>query len=219
MKTYRHDPREYGSVNPLVISNVLLAVLAIAFGSVMIWAYINYQDQKNNVDSKVAVAVAAGKKEQSTEDEKDFIEREKSPYEQYVGSDDLGRVTFNYPKTWSVYQAKVADNSMETYLHPGVVPTVANGQQFATEVKVIDRSTDQILKTYDNLVKKGDLKSSQVVVNGFPGTRLDGKFTEKITGSMVIFKLRDKTLTLATDADTFKTDFDNVILKSLDFNP
>lgn len=206
-------------MNPLVISNALLAVLVIAFGSIMIWAYVNYQDQKNNVDAKVAVAVTAAKKEQSAENEKDFLEREKAPYDQYTGSADLGNVTFNYPKTWSVYQAKLDSGGMEVYLHPGVVPIVSSGQQFATEVKVIDQSSDQALKRYDALVKKGDLKATQVVVNGFPGTRLDGKFSENITGALVIFKLRDKTLTLGTDADTFKTDFDNVILKSLDFNP
>ena len=54
-----------GSVNPLVISNVLLAVLTIAFGSLMVWAYVNYQDQKNNVDAKVDVAVSAAKKEEA----------------------------------------------------------------------------------------------------------------------------------------------------------
>ncbi len=208
-----------GSVNPLVISNALLAVLVIAFGSLMIWAYVNYQDQKNNVDSKISVAVASAKKEEAAEKEKSFLEREKAPYRQYVGSADLGNVTFNYPKTWSVYQAKLDGSGMEIYLHPSVVPIIQQGQQFATEVKVLDQPSDQVLKRYDGMVKKGDLKSSQVVVNGFPGTRLDGKFTDKITGSIVIFKLRDKTLTLATNADTFKSDFDNVILKSLDFNP
>lgn len=206
-------------MNPLVISNVLLAVFAIVLGSVMVWALVNYSDQKDNVDAKIAVAVANAKKEQSVLNEKDFLEREKAPYVQFVGSDDLGRVTFNYPKTWSVYQARQDGSGMEVYLHPGVVPFVEAGQQFATEVKVLDRPSDQVLKGYESAVKSGNLKSTQVVVNGFSGTRLDGKFSEKITGAIVIFKLRDKTLTIATDADTFKTDFDDVILKSLDFNP
>lgn len=210
---------EAGSVNPLVISNVLLAVLTIAFGGIMVWAYVNYVDQRDNVDAKVAAAVGAAKKEQSAEDEKLFLEREKAPYRQYVGPDDLGRVTFNYPKTWSVYQAKTSGDSMEAYLHPGTVPTVQQGQQFAVEVKVRDQSSDQILKTYESLVKKGDLKSTQVVINGFSGTRLDGAFTKDIKGSIVIFKLRDKALTLMTGAETFRADFDGVILKSLDYNP
>ena len=210
---------EAGSVNPLVISNVLLAVLTIGFGGVMVWALVNYTDQKENVDAKVAVAVAAAKKEQSGEDEKLFLEREKAPYDQYVGPDDLGRVTFNYPKTWSVYQSKTDANSMEAYLHPGTVPSIQQGQQFALEVKVRDQSSDQVLRTYESLVKKGDLKSTQVVINGFSATRLDGAFSKEIKGSIVIFKLRDKALTLSTDAETFRSDFDNIILKSLDYNP
>lgn len=206
-------------MNPLVVSNVLLAVLAIGFGSVMVWALVNYFDQKDNVDAKIAVAVSAAKKEQLSEDEKAFLEREKAPYEQYVGPDDLGRVTFNYPKTWSVYQAKVDGSGMEAYLHPKTVPSVSQGQQFAVEVKVLDRSNDQVLRTYESLVKKGDLKSSQVVVNGFSAIRLDGAFSKEIKGSMVMFKVRDKTLVLATDAETFRSDFDNIVLKSLDYNP
>lgn len=211
---------ERGAVNPLVVSNVLLAVLAIALGSVMVWALINYNDQKTNVDSKVEKAVTQAKKDQTTVDEKDFLEREKSPYDSYVGPDDLGRVSFNYPKTWSGHVNKdPAQGELEAYFHPGVVPFVTTGQQFALEVKVTRRLYDQFLKQYESYVKRGDLKSTPVVINGFSGIRLDGKFSTQIEGSMVVFKLRDKTLTVATDAATFRGDFDNIILKSLNFNP
>jgi len=210
---------ERGSVNPLVISNALLAVLVIALGGTMVWALTNYSDQKNNTDSKIAAAVTVAKTAQKEASEKDFVEREKAPYEQYIGPADLGQVTFNYPKTWSVYTAKSNGDVLEVYLHPKVVPTVQQGQQFATEIEVLNRPSDQILKTYESAVKKGDLKSSQIVVNGFNGTRLDGTFSSSIKGSLVIFKLRDKTLTVGTDAETFRNDFDGIILKSLDFNP
>jgi hypothetical protein len=212
--------RETGAVNPLVISNVLLAVLSIALGSVMVWALINYNDQKVNVDSKIEHAVTDAKKAQTSEDEKAFIEREKAPYVQYVGPDDLGRVTFNYPKTWSAYVGKAASTGeLGVYLHPGVVPFIASGQQFAIELKIVKNSYEQTLKSYEMLVKKGDLRSAPIVVNGFNGVRLDGKFSKDIEGSMVLFKVRDKTLSIATDAATFRSDFDNIILKSLDFNP
>lgn len=212
--------REAGAVNPLVVSNVLLAVLAIALGSVMVWALINYNDQKVNVDSKIEKAVTQAKKDQTANDEKDFLEREKSPYDRYAGPDDLGRVSFNYPKTWSGHVNKdPSGGELEAYFHPGVVPFVASGQQFALEVKVTRRLYEQFLKQYESYVKRGDLKSTPVVINGFSGIRLDGKFSQQIEGSMVVFKLRDKTLTVATDAATFRGDFDNIILKSLNFNP
>jgi hypothetical protein len=216
----KYSSNETGAVNPLVISNVILAILAVALGSVMVWALINYRDQKENTDQKIEAAVSVAKKEQTAQDEKDFIEREKAPYDQFVGPDDLGRITFSYPKTWSAHiNENPADGELQAYLHPGVVPFVEQGQQFALEVKVLQRSYEQTLKTYESIVKKGDLKSSPVVVNGFNGVRLDGKFSPQIEGSMVLFKLRDKTLTVATDADAFRGDFDNIILKSLDFNP
>lgn len=216
----KYSSPEAGGANPLVISNILLAVLAVAFGSVMVWALINYNDQKVNVDSKIDHAVTDAKKVQIDEDEKKFLEREKAPYDQFVGPEDLGRITFNYPKTWSAYLGKATSSGeLEAYLHPGVVPFVSVGQQYAVEVKVIRRSYELTLKSYEAIVKKGDLKSTPVVLNGFSGVRLDGKFSKEIEGSMVVFKLRDKTLTVATDAATFRPDYDNIILKSLDFNP
>ena len=215
-----YSTNETGSANPLLISNIILAVLAVGFGSVMVWALINYNDQKVNVDSKIAHAVTDAKKVQIGEDEKSFIEREKAPLVQYVGPEDLGRVTFNYPKTWSAYIGKdPSTGELEAYLHPGVVPFVKTGQQFALEIKVVRQSYEQTLKTYESAVKKGELKSAPVVVNGFTGVRLDGKFSKEIEGSAVLFKVRDKTLIVATDAATFRPDFDNIILKSLDFNP
>ena len=216
----KHISSESGAANPLLISSIILAILSAALGSVMVWALINYNDQKVNVDSKIEVAVTDAKKVQTDEDEKKFIEREKAPYVQYVGPEDLGRVTFNYPKTWSVYNGyDPKSGELAVYLHPGVIPFVATGQQFAVELKVVRRSYEQSLKTYESLVKKGDLKSAPIVVNGFTGVRLDGKFSKVIEGSVVMFKLRDKTLIVATDANTFRPDFDGIILKSLDFNP
>jgi hypothetical protein len=47
--------------------------------------------------------------------------------------------------------------------------------------------------------------------------RLDGSFSTDIRGSAVIFKIRDKTVTIRTDADTFKPDFENII-KTINFN-
>lgn len=210
---------ETGAANPLVISNVLLALLTIGFGSVMIWAYINYQDQKNNVDAKINVAVAAAKKVQVDEDEKKFLEREKAPYVQFVGPDDLGRITFNYPKTWSVYVAKSTSSSYEAYLHPGVVPPVGSGAQYAARVFVVPTAYERVIEGFQSQVRKGELKSSSVTVGSLNGIRLDGTFSKTVQGSMIVFKIRDKTLQIATDATAFKADYDGVILPSLSFNP
>lgn len=210
---------EVGAVSGALILNVVLLLLVLLFGSVMIWALVNYNDAKNNLDSKVGVAVAEAKKVQAEQDERLFIEREKEPYRQFLGPEDLGRIVFSYPKTWSVFIEKSSNGSFESYLHPNVVHPMSARQPYALRVSIETRSYDQVLNSYASLVKKGDLRSTPVTVNGFSGNRLDGKFSKEISGSMVLFKVRDKTVRLYTESQSFVNDFDTVVLKSFMFNP
>lgn len=212
---------ETGAVHPLLVSSIILGLLTVVFAGFSIWAFTNYIDQKDNVDAKVEVAVTEAKKVQSVADEKIYLEKEKQPYLQFTGPDDLGRVTFSYPKTWSMYVAKNGTSSegYEAYLNPLSVPAVANDQPYAARVVVSNKTYEDSLEDYESAVKKGDLKSAPITINGFSGIRLDGTFSKTRSGSAVVFKVRDKTLIVATDSEMFKSDFDNAIVKSLDFNP
>lgn len=209
-----------GAVNPLVISNLIVGLLAVGLAAAAVWSYTNYTDQRDNVDSKIAVAVEEAKKVQMAADEESFLKREKSPTREFVGPDDYGRVTFQYPKTWSVYIAKDgSSNDYEAYLNPQVVPTVSYTKPYALRVVVENRRYDDILRTYDEKVKKGDLKATPIVAAGNNGIRLDGTFSPERAGSVVYFKLRDKTMSISTDSELFKVDFNDIILPSLTFNP
>lgn len=211
--------KQSGAVSPLLIATIVLAVLAAALGGFATWAFINYQDQKNNVDGIVAEAVTEAEVVQAEELEAEFIEREKEPNWTFTGPTDLGSVSFKYPKTWSVYVAESATSSYEAYLHPNVVPPVSDEQAFATRVIIEDDTYAEVVSNYDRLVKNGDLRSRPVEINGFEAIRIEGKFKNDINGTAVILKVRDKALTLFTDADTFKKDFDSTILKTLTYNP
>jgi hypothetical protein len=211
---------ERGAVNPLLISTTIFAVFSIALAGFSVWSFSKYQDYKNNSDQKSAAAVKAANEKQATDLEKQFIEREKQPYTKFNGPDILGHVTFDYPKTWSVYIASDSSSGdYEAYLNPGIVPPVSTATPYALRVSIEGRDYDDVLKSYDSLVKKGTLKSTPVEVNGFTGIRLEGEFTKQRTGAQVVFKIRDKTLVIASDANTFLSDFNDVVIKSLDFNP
>lgn len=218
MTNNQHN-RERGAISGSIIAIIGLVVLVLATGSAAIWAYVNYNEQKTNVDGKISLAVAQGKKDQADADEAKFAEREKEPNRQFVGPDDYGRLTFDYPKTWSVYVAKdvTKGGAYEAYLNPITVPPVSETQQYSLRVTIEEKDYDQVVKSYDPLVKKGDLRTSATSANGNNGTRLDGNFTKDIRGSAVIYKIRDKTATIRTDADTFKPDFENLI-KTINFN-
>lgn len=201
-----------GEVNGWMIATIGLIVVVVGAGLLAAWSFLNYQEQKTNVDSKVGEAQALAKKEQAEEDEKKFAEREKEPRRDFVGPDDYGRLTFSYAKTWSVYVAKAeGSGDYRALLHPVVVPPDQAKQQYALRVTIADKQYSEVVASYDRLVKEGKLRSSTVSVNGENGVRLDGNFSDDIRGAAVIFKIRDKTVTLQTDADTFKPDFDTLI--------
>jgi len=202
-----------------MIATIGLVVLLVAASGLSIWLFLNYKDQKTNVDSKVETAVSTAKKDQADADEAKFTEREKEPNREFIGPDDYGRVSFNYPKTWSVYVNKDVSSggTYEAYLNPITVPPVSATQQFALRVLIEEKDYDKAIASYDSLVKKGDLQSSSVTADEISGTRLDGNFTKDIRGSAVIFKIRDKTLTIRTDANTFTADF-NALIATIKFN-
>lgn len=218
MKHARHT-HETGAINSLLLSTILVSVAAVGFAALSVWLYMNYSDQKNNVDSKVGVAVADAQHKQAADDEAKFLERDKQPLRQFSGPDDYGRLSFNYPKTWSVYVAHDISQggSYQAYLNPVTVPPVSDKQQFALRVTIEQRDYNQVISSYQDRVKQGKLTPSATSSNGKEGTRLDGQFTNDIRGSAVFYKIRDKTVTIRTDADTFKPDFD-ALIKTINFN-
>lgn len=216
----KRSDRQAGFATGYLVSIILLTIVVIVMVGLTIWFYIQYSDQKNNVDSKVNQAVAIAVKEQADEDEKKFAEREKEPNREFVGPDDYGRVTFSYPKTWSAYVDKDQNSKgdYEAYLHPQVVPSVDNKEsRFALRVLIETEDSSEVISQYDSKVEDGELKSSAINANGVSGTRLDGAFDKNVRGAVVIFKVRDKTVSIFTDADTFKPDFENII-KTIKFN-
>ena len=92
---------EVGAINALLLP-LILAVLvlfgAIGFGA---WAFSSRQDYKNNVEAKIAAAVADAKVVEGKRKDAVFAEESKNPLKAYNGPSAYGSVTINYPKTWS----------------------------------------------------------------------------------------------------------------------
>lgn len=219
MKSYRSLER--GAVHRSIIAIVGLLVLVIVFGAFSAWAYVNYLDQKKDVDSKIADAAAKARLEQSDKDEADFAVRENKDTKQFTGPSDYGHLTFDYPKKWSAYQATDVSEGggakYEAYLNPDLVPPISDTQKFALRVTIEQITYDKAVASYNTLIKKGDLKSSVYNDGKHTGTLLTGNFNKDIIGTAVLIKLRDRTLTLRTDGDTFK-DLFATILQTVNFN-
>lgn len=218
MKLTKHT-HERGEISGLQITVVGLAVLVLGLGSFGIWSFVSYTDAKDNVDSRVAVAVAEAKKEEADVQEEKFAEREKQPLTSFKGPADYCGLAFQFPKTWSVYVERDAANGGDyvAYLNPAIIRPISAEEQYALRVKIETKSYDQVTNSYEALVKKGDLQSSNTASEGNQGTRYSGNFSKNIRGDAVVYRCRDKTITIRTDADIHKADYEKLI-RTIEYN-
>ena len=201
-----------------ILTIVLGATTLVALG-LGGWALYTYMQEKAAIDTTVASAEAEVRRDVVAEYEDKFLEFQKLPNATFVGPDDYGRLTFEYPRFWSVYVAKdaVRGGDYEAYLNPGSVPPVSDAAQLGLRVLIEDESFERVISTYQRLVEDGDLTTKTVSINDETSTRFDGNFSDDIRGSAVVFRIRDKTVTIRTDAQTFRADFDKLI-GTIDFN-
>jgi hypothetical protein len=218
-KNYQNRAGERGAISGLMFAVIGLSVLVLGLGSFGIWAFVAYGEAQSELDLKISAAVAEAKQVQADELEKEFEEKEKQPHKTFTAPNDYCAVRFQFPKTWSAHSSEQVANGgdFRAYFNPDVVPPITNQEQFGLRLVIEQREYDTVLQRYDNLVQKGDLKQSTTSSNGHQGTRLTGNFSKNIRGDAVIFRCRDKTISLQTDADAFKTDFE-AIIRTLDYN-
>lgn len=211
-----------GSI-PSSALTVLFAFLFVGAAAGGVWAYMSRADYKNNSDKKSEVAVAAAKEKQKAVDEADFLEREKEPYETFEGPSEFGSVKIVYPKTWELYAdiKSTGGTSIDGYAHPKYVPGIQSDTAFALRFQVISNDYDSQLKAFESGTKNGTVTVAPfraVLVDSVLGARIDGQISTKRTGNLVLLPLRDKTLKIWTESNTYTADF-NTILENLSFAP
>lgn len=213
-----------GAINVLLIPLIFVIVVLIGVAGFAFWAFGGRQDYKNNVDAKIADAVAGAQQQLSTQKDKEFAEKEKYPYDTYKGPSAYGSLVVKYPKTWSGYVAtQNGVNPINGYFYPGQVPTVTDSNNsYALRVAVLQTSYDDVLRQLNLYVKQGKAKSQTFRpknVADVVGLRLDGQISVRKQGSMVVLPYREKTLELWTESTAFRKDFDNIILPNFSFSP
>ena len=211
---------ESGLIKNIVI--ILLSLLLVGALLLAFYFFTEYRAARTDVDAQIDTAVETAKKRLSDELEAEFEQREKVPYSVFYGPADYGELSFEYPKTWSVYIASDAGSSssaeFKAYLHPREVQPLGNTTVHALEVTIRTEDYSQTTRRFDSNLKKGVLTSSVITVNGDQNAdRYDGTLPSNFVGSAVTFKIRDKVVTLQTDAELYRDDFNNII-SSIKFN-
>ena len=186
---------------------IVVSLLAVLFIGLFIWMWVKWNDASTNVKGKVDVAVAEVKNELHTKLESEFEEKEKYPYKVFTGPTDLGELSFEYPKTWSLYVQSSANRGGDyaAYLNPGQVNVVQDDTVMALRVSIKGTLFDQAISDFAEKVRSGDMTLSTTVVSEYQGI-------------ICVFKLRDKTVMLQTDSTSVFSDDFYRILKTVKFN-
>ena len=188
---------------------VVVSLIAVTFIGLFIWKYLDWDTVKTDVDGQIDAAVAMAVSENTTKLENEFIEREKYPYKNFMGPVDYGSLSFEYPKTWNVYVARDASagGDFEAYLNPGEVQPVSPGTINALRVIIRDQAFDNVTRTYDNLVRNGRVTVVSRNVGSTVANVYTGELPNNIQGVVCMFKLRDKTVIIQTDAMIFTDEY------------
>ena len=203
----------------LVIGLVIAIVFAVAFLVLFVLFLMKYNEASSDVENQINSAVAIAVKEKSDAKDLECMEREKSPYETFAGPADYGELSFEYPKTWSVYIAKdaVDGGDFEAYLNPSEVNPVSDTTVNALRVSILSKSFDKAIADYSSLVNKGQLTLKVVTINGQNANRYEGTFSSGLKGTAIVMKIRDKTAIIQTDAELFVKDY-NKLVETIKFN-
>lgn len=199
---------------------IVVSLLAVLFIGLFIWMWVKWNDASTNVKGKVDVAVAEAKNELQAKLESEFDEKEKYPYKVFTGPTDLGELSFEYPKTWSLYVQSSANRGGDyaAYLNPGQVNVVQDDTVMALRVSIKGTLFDQAISDFAEKVRSGDMTLSTTVVNGNNVNVYTGKMDNEYQGIICVFKLRDKTVMLQTDSTSVFSDDFYRIIKTVKFN-
>lgn len=216
-----YPPADTKSKNTLIETIILVVVCIIAAVAIVfaVLYFMRWNDLNTNYTAEKDRAVAEAVKEQRDADDEALKERLKADKESFVGPDDFGRISFNYPKIWSVYNNEdgLENSDYSSYFAPAPVPSLNDqSARYAIRFQILNQSYDNVANNYSSAVQEGELTAENFQADSgkITGTKYTGTLEEGIEGIMVLAKVNDKTLILRTDSLEYTDDF-NKILGSL----
>jgi len=200
----------------ILIAVCVIAAIAIVFAVIF---FMQYNELKVNYDSDKNLEVAEAVKKQEDVDKANFAEQEKLPKTPFTGPSDYGSISFEYPKTWSVYVDSDGTNNSDykAYFRPAWVDPVSDSaSRYALRFQILNRQYTTVQSDYESKVKNGEMTSSvfNADSNKMTGIKYEGKIEEGIQGIVVLVKVNDKTAIFQMDAEVYRKDFEE-LLKSL----
>ncbi len=204
-----------------LIKNVALAVLAviaIAFGTLALLKISDYNKLSQDFDTKLSKSVTEKVDSELTKIEAEYNTKYNQPYNEFVGPEDYGRVTFKYPRTWSVYVASDvnSDKNYMVYFNPDKVLPTGKKNVYALTFEIVSDSYENTTAKYSN--SKNNMRAESLTISGSPAIYYTGVLPgTTFEGAVVVLKNRDKAVVFKTYDAAFIPAF-NELIESITFN-
>lgn len=212
-----------GAANPLLLGLIacsILLIIALVFG---VGQMAKANDYKKNIDVKVSEEVAKQAKIIAEQKQAEFDEKEKAPYKFWTSPTQYGSIKVGFPKTWSYYlslnEAGNSGGAIDLYAYPDYVPEISRDNKYALRMVLESGDYNSVLDTYRRKSEKDGLQISTVQVSNVSGIKVRGALENDVSGTLVVFPIRDKVLTVWTESQDYESDFENIVLKNLSFIP
>ena len=217
-KVSPYDNKSNGIAVAVVFGIISLVAIVAAgiLGWMLLLKNVEYDTLNQNLELEIAEAVSNAKTEQAMEDAAEA----KKDTRQFTGPTDYGQLSFDFPKSWSVYVASDASKGGDfiAYLNPLEIEPVSESTVYALRVTIRDKDFESVVAEYQRYLTQGSLSMNLITVGGATANRYVGNIPgTELNGIIVIFKIRDKTAILRTDAMGYQQDFET-ILNSVKFN-
>ena len=206
-------PQEKAGHSSLMETVILVIVCLIAAAAIVfaVIFFMRWNELKVNQDSAIEMAVSEERVKQEEIANQRVEEAKKVPKLEWVGPEVYGRLSFNYPKNWSVYVNKDGEKGTdyEVYFNPGRINSINdNSSRYTLRFKIVNRQYDVVTKEYQSKVASGAMTFQAVEEDGLSGGRFDGEISKDIVGSVVVLKMYDKSVVFQTDISSAENDKD-----------
>lgn len=207
-----------------LILTVFLGIGMVVFGVLAVIAYRDNEFVRGNLNQLVAAEKQKAMTEQKAIDAEANRKANDSPYRPFVAPPIDGSFELQIPKTWSIYNGRADSGKIQVNFiaNPDVViNNTGNGAQNtqAFRLQLLRTSQQEIIKSYDEAIKKKQLTSKGVKVSGISATQLEGTIdSQRHTGVVIVVPVRDKTMVFSTEDRKYIDEFTKIVA-SAKINP
>lgn len=204
-----------GQVNLLLLLAIFFGVGTVLFGTLAIIAYSQRNQALTTVNAQISKAVTKAKTDQKKASDDQHAIENQLPYRTYIADKTDGSFELQIPKNWSVYAERATSGENQLLMIASLDAVTVNKTGLNTQpfkMQLIRKSALDVVKKYQQDIKKKKLTTKTIRVAGIEATQLEGVLdADRHNGIMVIVPVRDKSMVFITESHSFLKEFSEIV--------